>query len=389
MKIMKRLGTTLCIVCLCITMFASCSTKNEIPADVTSNSEDTASSSAETANSKALIEDDASSAKSVSTVLDQYYANDKFMIEMLVNEDVIITENDGNLVFTTKEDHAGIVISMIPGVQNLTAAGELCKSAVLNAFPGAQTGEVEDAYLFAARAKLLEYAVPDEDNPFMGIEATAIVNQSCYFMNSMFYEGISEAEGKLIVDMFSTINVLRPTNVDSGTQKAEYRSAYAEQLKTQQVKPAKQTKVQSVEEWIYLPYYYYSWYSDPGDSFDAWYYEPDWDYYSDSGDYWSWGWDDNEDWGFYDEYGDYYAWDTYQEYQDYYDDWDGGGGYGDDYAEYYDWALESNDYEWSDPGDGNDEWSDPGDYYDDGYDEGYDEGAWSDEEYYESNDYDW
>lgn len=375
MKRMKQFASTLCIVCLCILMLASCGSENELPAESTSNLADTEASSEETG------KDEASTAESVSTVLDQYYANDKFMIEMLVNDDIIITENEGNLIFTTTEDHAGMVISMIPGVQNLAAAGDLCTSAVLSAFPEAQIGQLEDAYLFNARAKMLEYVVTHEEGPFMGIEATAIVNQSCYFMNTMFYEGISEAEGKLIVDMFSTINVLQPTNVDSMTQKAEYTSLYADQLKSQQVKPAKQTKVQSVEEWYYLPYYYYSWYGDPGDYFDPWYYEPDWDYYSDSGDYWSWGWDDSDTWGFYDSYGEFYDWDTYQDYQDYYDDWDGGGGYGDDYAEYYDWALEPNDYDWSDsgdyyddgydvysdPGDGYDEWSDPGDSYDEYY----------------------
>lgn len=369
MKNLKKVGAILLCMCLCIATCTSCGTKNKIPADALSTLEDPVSSTAE----------------SVSTVLDKYYANDNFMIEMLVNEDVIITESNGNLTFTTTEDHAGIIVSMIPGVQNLTAAGELCNSAILDAFPGAQTGEVEDAYLFGARAKLLEYSVSQEDNSFMGIEATSIVNQSCYFMNAIFYEGISEAEGKLIVDMFSTMNVLQPTNVDSGAQKAEYTSMYAEQLKTQQIKPSKQTNVQSAEQWEYLPYYYYSWYGDPKDSFDAWYYEPDWDYYENSSDYWSWGWDNSENWGFYDEYNDFYAWDTYQEYQDYYMDWDGGGGYGDDYAEYYDWSYESNDYEfgdpgdyyddgydtYSDPGDGDDEWSDSGDYYEEEYYEEY------------------
>ncbi|MDD3415892.1 MAG: hypothetical protein PHY47_18115 [Lachnospiraceae bacterium] len=383
MKNLKKAGATLLCMCLCIATCTSCGTKNKIPAD---------------ADALSTLEDPApSTTESVSTVLDKYYANDKFMIEMLVNEDVIIKENDGNITFTTAEDHAGIVISMIPGVQNLTAAGELCNSTVLNAFPGAQTGEMEDAYLFGARAKFLEYSVSQEDCSFMGIEATAIINQSCYFMNTVFYEGISKDEGKLIVDMFKTMNVLQPTNVDSGAQKAEYTSIYAEQLKTQQIKPSKQTKVQSAEQLEYLPYYYYSWYGDPGDSFDAWYYEPDWDYYKDSSDYWSWGWDNSENWSFYDEYDDFYAWDTYQEYQDY---------YGDDYAEYYDWSYESNDYEfsdsgdyyddgydtYSDPGDGDDEWSDPGDYYDDGYDTYSDPGdgddEWSDSgDYYDEGDY--
>lgn len=334
-------------------------------------------------------------AAQVSTVLDQYYANDMFMIEMLINDDVIVSEQASSLMLTTPEQHAAIVVSIIPGIQNLAAAGELTKSVVASTYEGAAAGEVEDGFLFGARAKLIEYVVADDEAPFMGIHAASIVNQSCYFMNAMFYEGISEAEGKLMIDVFSSINVLTPIDVDQAAQTATYVSQYEEELKTEAVKPSKSTKSQSVDYWTYLPYDFYSWWGDPGDYYDGFpsdYFEPDYDYYSDPGDYWSWGWDDDS-WGFYDEYDSYYDWDTYQEYEDYYDDADGGGGYGDDYAEYYDWALEANDYDWSeddyddyevysDPGDGYDEWSDPGDYYDDGYEvysdpgDGYDE--WSD-----------
>ncbi len=363
-----------------------------------SSSGTAASSPAETASGETLAEEVASnSVGTVSTILDQYYANDKFMIEMLVNDDIIIEEQDSSLMFSTPEQHVGIVISIIPGIQNLSAAGELAKNTVTSALEGVTTGEIEDATLFGARAKLIEYAVDNDEEPFRGIQAAAIINQSCYFMNFMIYDDTSEAESKLMVDMFSGMNVLTPESVDQNTQTAVYTSKYETELKTEAVKPAKNTKTKTVTEWVYLPYEFYSWWgysSDYYDGFPSYYFQPDWDYYSDPGDYWSWGWGDDYDWGFYDSYGDFYDWDTYQEYQDYYDDWDGGGGYGDDYAEYYDWALEPDYYDgydpYSDPGDYYDDgYSDPGDYYDDGYDEWYDEGAWNDNEYYEDNDYDW
>ncbi len=46
--------------------------------------------------------------QAVSTVLDQYYANDMFMAEMLINDDVIISEQASSLMFTTPEQHAAI-----------------------------------------------------------------------------------------------------------------------------------------------------------------------------------------------------------------------------------------------------------------------------------------
>ncbi len=325
----------------------------------------------------------------LSTVLDQYYANDMFMIEMLVNEDIIITEQEASLIFMTPQEHAAIVLCIIPGVQNLSLVGDLAKSMVTGAFETAQVGEIEDAFLFGARAKMVEYQVADSDPPLTGIQATGIVNQSCYMMNAMFYDGITAEEGRLMIDMFSSINVLVPQNVDQQAQTASYVSKYEQELSSSAVKPAKSTKAQTVTEWVYLPYDYYSWWGDYGDTSGGYaqsYYEPDWNYYSDPGDYWSWGWDADEDWGFYDDYGDYYDYDTYWEYQDYYDDWDGGGGYGSDYAEYYDWALESNDAGWeedyyyedySDPGDyyydDYDYYSDPGDYY---YEDDYYYDAW-------------
>ncbi len=88
-----------------------------------------------------------------------------------------------------------IVISIIPGIQNLAAAGELTKSVVASTYEGAATGEIEDGFLFGARAKLIEYVVADDEAPFMGIHAASIVNQSCYFMNAMFYEGIMHGLG--------------------------------------------------------------------------------------------------------------------------------------------------------------------------------------------------
>jgi hypothetical protein len=140
------------------------------------------------------------------------------------------------------------------------------------------------------------------------------------------------------------MNVLRPAVVDQDAKEAVYTSHYQQQLDAQAVTPAAKSKSKPVSTWSALPYYYYSWLGDPGDygDYPSWYYEPDWDYYSDPGDYWDWGWDDSRDWWFYDEYDDYYDYEYYQEYDDYWD--------------------------------GYDPYSDPGDYYADGYGDYFEDG---------------
>ena len=312
---------------------------------------------------------------SIAATVDQYYANDNFMIEMLLSDSCVVEENGSNLMISTSEGHAAVILSLIPGIQNLSAAAALATQTIQNGIPGSALGEVMDGNLFGARAKLVSYEVADGSGniTLMGLEAAAIVNQSCYFLNMMMEPGMSDAEGELISTVFGSMNVLRPAQVNQNTKKAVYTSHYQQLLDSQTVRRSSQIKSQPVSEWSSLPYDYYSWLGDSGDygDYPAWYYEPDWDYYSDPGDYWDWGWDDSEDWAFYDEYADYYSYDYYQGYDDYWDDYD----------------------PWSDPGDTEaygywdddyDPWSDPGDteaygYEDDGYGDYVEEDGWGDE----------
>ncbi len=307
-------------------------------------------------------------AEEVSPVVDQYYLNDKFMIEMLVNDDCVIEEDGVNLMISTKGQKAGIILSLIPGVQNLAAAGELSLAMVKSGFPDAEVSEVKDANLFGAMAKNCTYSYQNEEGTHYGIEAAAIVNQSCYFMNVLLLDGLTDAEGQLVTNVFSSMNVLRPANVDAAAHTATYASNYQQQLDAKTVQPAKSTVAAPVAQWNSLPYeYYYNWDAEGTSaegafgygSYPSWYYEADWDYYSDPGDYWDWGWDSENDWAFYDEYSDYYEYDAYQEEADYWEKYE------------YDWGSEGTsaegawDYaeEYEDMGDYGD-YGDPGDYAD-------------------------
>jgi len=361
-------------------------------------------------------EEDTSSAPAseLTADLDQYYANENFMLEMLVNDFCVINEDGKNLTISTADGNAAIVVSIIPGIQNLSATGELVSAVVQNAFAGAEVSDIKDANLFGARAKSCDYQVADENGEvsLMGIEAAGIVNQTCYFLNVLMQPGMSQAEGDLIVNVFSSMNVLRPTQVDQTAKEAVYASQYQSQLDSKAVKTSTKSKAKPVNNWSSLPYAFYSWYGDPGDygGYPAWYFEPDWDYYSDPGDYWDWGWDDGSDWWFYNEYGDYYDYDYYSNYDDYwadYDPWSDPGdtwdyGYGDmdsdysdvytdmdsdysdvntdmdtDYSDYstdmdsdysdYSTDMDSDYSDYSDPGDSGDYYDDGGggDYYDD------------------------
>jgi hypothetical protein len=294
----------------------------------------------------------------INPIVDQVYTNENFMIEMLVNDSCVIQENGANLVVTTVPNHIALIVSIIPGIQNLAAAAELAKSTVMSSIPDVAIGEAEDANFFGARSKMYGYQASDGT---AGYEIASIINQTCYFINIMIDGAAVEAgemtedEFNLIMNVLTSVNILRPTQVEPEAQTAVYETHYP------QVPPAPQTQktTKPVSEWSSLPYAYYSWWGDPGDyysSFPYWYYEPDWDYYSDPGDYWDWGWDDDSDWWFYDEYGDYYGYDYYQDYDDYWDDYD----------------------PWSDPGDGYDEWSDSGDYSDDGYGDYVEDDGWGD-----------
>jgi hypothetical protein len=276
------------------------------------------------------------------TTVDQYYANENFMVEMLINDSCVVEENGSNLMISTSEGHAAVILSLIPGIQNLSAAAEMASQTVQNAISGAALGEATDGNLFGARAKLVSYEVADEGGnvTLMGLEAAAIVNQSCYLLNMMMDSETTGAEADLIVNVFDSMNILRPAGVDQDTKQATYTSHYQDLLDATTVTPSIRSDSQPVDSWSSLPYDYYSWLGDAGDygDYPDWYYEPDWDYYADEEYYWDWGWDDSDNWTFYDEYSDYYSYDYYQEYDDYwdgYDPWSDPGDYSEGYGDYF------------------------------------------------------
>ncbi|MFA9375737.1 MAG: hypothetical protein ACERKZ_03175 [Lachnotalea sp.] len=301
----------------------------------------------------------------VSSEVGELYLNQALMLEALVNESCVIQESGDGLTITTPDSLGYIGISFVPGIQNLTATASLLPSLLeenYNAVPG----EVTDGYLFGARAKLCDYSIAKEDgSEEQGIVATAIVNQSLYLVDVAFASDCSQEDGALILNVFSSMNVLTPTSVNQETKTATYESKYPE------VTPLKTTQTTDVPvtEWVYLPYYYYDWDSDTDyTAYDSNYYQPDWDYYS-NGNWWNWDWDDESDWQFYDAYSDYYDEDYYDNYADYYDDYNPYSDSGDYYDYYSDFGYTYDDYDvYSDPGDTYDDYdvySDPGDTYDD------------------------
>jgi len=302
----------------------------------------------------------------VSSELDQLYVNEEFMLEMLINDDCIVTQDGSLLGIESAAGNALMTISLFPGIQNLSAAGEVARYLVANSFEDVTISELSDGNLFGARAKTLTYDAGTGEDSMSGVEGAAVVNQSLYVLNVIFMEAVTDNEGDLMLNLMDSINIVRPAQVDSEAKTAVYETHYPE------AQPAPQSR-NTVTEWEYLPYYYYSWWdsADGYGDYPEWYFEPDWDYYSDPGDYWDWGWDDDSDWWFYDEYGDYYDYDYYQDYDDYwgsYDPWSDPGDYYD--SDYYD----SDSY---------------GSYYDssDGYD--YDSGSYDydSSSYYSSSSY--
>ena len=336
-------------------------------------------------------------------ILDQYYLNDRLMIEMLINDDIIIEETDSGIMLSGESEQAMLAITISPGIQNLGAAGEISRAMVSTNFSEATVGELTDTYLFGARAKNSRFeAYTEEGVRIVGLSSGAIINQSYYNMIVLFEETAPAIEMATISTIFPTINVLQPTIVDQESKNAVYKSVYQESVSSNKVKTSPKSSRKSVSEWNELPYSYYSWWGDEGDysSLPSWYFEPDWDYYSYYDNYWDWGWDADDDWWFYDTYSDYYDYDYYIGQDDYWEDYEynwGTAGLGFEEADYYDSWSDPGDYgyddydSWSDPGDGYDEWSDPGDYGYDDYDswsdpgDGYDE--WSDPGDYGYDDY--
>ncbi|TCL57475.1 hypothetical protein EDD76_1089 [Kineothrix alysoides] len=306
-------------------------------------------------------------AESISTEVTELYQSQNLMLEMLVNEDCVIEDTGDSITVSSPNGMAYVGVSFVPGIQNLGETATLIPQILEanNAVPE----EVKDGVLFGARAKHCLYSMVDEErSEIQGLFATAIVNSSLYMMDAAFAPECTDNDISLITNVFSSINVLAPKSVDTGKKTAVYETKYPNAAPA---KAAQKTYV-PVAEWVYPPYYYYSWYSDfDYTMYDSIFYEPDWDYYLDDG-WWSWDWDDAGDWSFYDEYGDWYAEDYYDNY-DYYYDYDPYSDPG-DYYDYYDYDP------YSDPGD----YSDDVDYYD-GYD--YNDDYSDDVDYYDGYDY--
>lgn len=318
-------------------------------------------------------------AETLSTEVDELYQSQQLMLELLVNKDCIIDDSGDVLIISTPDELAYVSVAFAPGIQNLGATASLIPTVLQDSYGAAPT-EVMDGYLFGARAKHCNYTIGNKgESQIQGIFAASVINQSLYMMDVAFAEGCTDEDAELILNVFTSMNVLTPVSVNADAKTAAYQSKYPD------VQPAEAAKksYRPVTEWAYLPYYYYDWDTDyDWTAYDSYFYEPDWDYYSDA-DWWSWGWDEENDWSFYDEYYAYYDESYYDDYSAYYDE--GYYSYYDDYYEgdYSGYDSYYDDYDvYSDPGDGDDAWSDPGDTYDDGYDvysdpgDGYDE--WSD-----------
>ena len=339
----RRLFCLILILALLLSTITGCGVKS------TQKDASAAASPSPAAESPANV-----SAAPLAMAITELYQSQPLMLEMLVSESCMIAEENDILVVTTPQGRAVVAVSFIPGIQNLGATAELIP-AILQETYGAQVSAVTDGNLFGARAERCTYSYTAKDGTqTQGLFAASVVNQSLYMLDASFKTGCTDEEAALIINVFSSMNVLQPKAVDTSSKTAEYESRYPN------VKPANaaQKTYIPVSDWYYLPYYYYAWNSDTDWTvYDPYFYEPDWDYYDD-GTWWSWGRDDSSDWGFYDEYSDWYDEAYYDAYYDYHSDYD----------------------PWSDPGDNNDEWSDPGDY---GY---YYEEDWSDPgDYYEED----
>ncbi|MDR1530589.1 MAG: hypothetical protein LBS62_00100 [Clostridiales bacterium] len=317
------------------------------------------------------------SSTEVDPIVNSLFQYQPLLLEFLVNDDLVIEPETNGLTISTESGNALCSIVLTPGVQNLGKTVEFIPERIESTL-GITGAEITDGYMFGAKAKrsTVQFSLDDGLSGILSI-TEAIINQSLYEMILIFSEDLSESEAELFLNLIASMNVLSPKNVDKTVKTATYESKYAK------VPPAKQTaqiEYVPVTEWVYLPYYYYS---DPGDYYDPAFYEPDYNYWSDSDDYWSWGWDDEYDWYFYDEYDYWYDYDYYTDYDYYYDDdWydyyseydpydeyyyyddylTEEYGYGDDFAEYYD---SFDDYDYYD-------YYDYDDYYDDYYYDDYD-----------------
>ena len=354
-------------------LFAGCGNSQPEPEAEAAVIEESAETVTEEA-AETEAEEPAAETASISTEVAELYQSQKLMLEMLVNENCVIEDTGDSISVSSPDGMAYVGVSFVPGIQNLGETATLIPQ-ILEA-NNAVSEEIMDGVLFGARAKHCVYSMEDEEgNPVQGIFATAIINSSLYMMDVAFAPECTDEDASLIVNVFSSMNVLTPTSVDAQAKTAVYQTKYPDAAPA---KAAEKTYV-PVVEWVYPPYYYYSWYSDYDyPMYDSAFYEPDWDYYLDGG-WWSWDWDDEDYWGFYDEYGDWYS-EDYYDYYDYYYDYDPYSDPGDYYDYYYDYDPYSDpgdyyDYDpYSDPGDyyDYDSYSDPGDYYDD-YDYSYDD----------------
>ena len=322
MKKKKKILLSVAAVSICL-LFAGCGSNAEAVDTDTTVVEETTDTQEATETEETMATE---TSASISTEVGELYQSQNLMLEMLVNENCVIEDTGDTITVMAPDGFACVNISFVPGIQNLGKTATMIPEVLKE--NGAVPGEVEEGVLFGARANHCSYTFSGENgSESYGIFAASIINSSLYMANVVFAPGCNDADAELIINVFSSINVLSPVSVDTETKTATYETKYPT------VTPAKavQKTYVPVVEWVYPPYYYYDWYSDFDYSiYDASYYEPDWDYYLD-GAWWSWDWDEDGHWGFYDEYGYWYE----EDYYDYYD-------------YYYDY----------------DPYSDPGDYYD-------------------------
>jgi hypothetical protein len=380
----KLVSLTLAVVVL-FALLTGCGDKNAAPSPSLSPSPRATATTRPSATPKLVptpTPEPVEEVKELSTEVNQLYLNKNFMLEMLINDDCEISEQGGGLVINATPGNSAIGLAFFPGMQNLESSGQLIYENFKTNNPDCEVTEIGDALLFGARGKRFSF----NNATTAGVVVTTVVNQSMYAVQVVFGEGTNDAEAELLLNVFQSINILQPVQVNQETQEATYEPKYKDVAPA----PKYQQAYEPVEEWYYPPYYYYSWWEDESyySDYPEYFFEPDWDYYNED-DYWSWGWDEYDDWGFYDDYGDYYDYSYYDYFDDYYDE---------DYYNYYgawydDEYYEPNDYDFyddyygSDPGDGDDYYSDPGDYgYDDEYYEPNDYDF--DDDYYEPNDYD-
>ena len=296
----------------------------------------------------------------VNTTLDSKYVSKDYMIAMKVNADCIVEEDKEAITIKTPSMKSLLVLKIYPGVQNLQASANNLAASIATNYTDGQAGQMTDGFMFGQRAKLVPFTCTSDGETFVGLSVATIANQSLYTLTVIFDGEVSESDLTLMQNVISGMVVLQPDVVDPATKKAAYKDPYPEL----DVYYGEYFDWYDIAAWEYLPYEYYAWWDGDYSAWDdAFYFEPDYNYYDDGSFYWSWGWDEEADWIFYDAYADYYDMAYYEALNSYYDDWD---------DEYDPWS------------DVTAEWEDPSYYAED--DEYYEE---DNSDYYEEDDSDY